>query len=268
MTKKIFVILFMMTVIIFVAGCSGSDPMRDYQEPKNGFSQLQSPENGEKIAVITTDFGVIKMRLFPEYAPKAVENFMTHAENGYYDGVTFHRVLEDFMIQGGDPTGRGDGGESIWGKPFSPEYSPQLHHIRGAIGMAQTRADKPTITSQFYIVQKNTMDALTKNWLTNMKESQDEIYKSSMGVTKKDAKGRYYLTKELFPIPFINAYLESSGAWHLDYVHTVFGQVFEGMDVVDAIAAVEVFTDEATKNDGKPSEDVIITSIKIETYNK
>ena len=73
--------------------------------------QKEMPAVGEKIAVIKTDKGDIKVRLFPEEAPKAVENFVTHAENGYYDGLIFHRVIKDFMIQGGDPKGTGTGGE-------------------------------------------------------------------------------------------------------------------------------------------------------------
>ena len=80
--------------------------------------QLNMPKTGEEIAVIRTNFGDIKIRLFPEVAPKAVENFKTHAQNGYYDGITFHRVIKDFMIQGGDPEATGRGGESIWVNPL------------------------------------------------------------------------------------------------------------------------------------------------------
>ena len=69
-------------------------------------------------AVIKTNLGEMTLALFPEQAPKAVENFVTLAKNGYYDGVIFHRVISDFMIQTGDPTGTGMGGESIWGKAF------------------------------------------------------------------------------------------------------------------------------------------------------
>ncbi len=67
----------------------------------------------EALVVMNTTLGSIKIKLFPEFAPKTVENFLTHAENGYYNGIIFHRVIEDFMIQGGDPTGTGMGGESI-----------------------------------------------------------------------------------------------------------------------------------------------------------
>ena len=77
----------------------------------------------EALVVMNTTMGPIKIKLFPEIAPKTVENFLTHAENGYYDGIIFHRVIEDFMIQGGDPTGTGMGGESIYGDSFEDEFS-------------------------------------------------------------------------------------------------------------------------------------------------
>ena len=83
--------------------------------------QAQMPEEGEEIAIITTSEGVVKMMFYPEEAPKAVENFKTLAKDGYYDVLTFHRVIEDFMIQTGDPTGTGRGGESCWGEDFEDE---------------------------------------------------------------------------------------------------------------------------------------------------
>ena len=76
-----------------------------------------------KIKMETTK-GVIEFNLFDSVAPKTCENFITHAKNGYYNGIIFHRVIEQFMIQGGDPTGTGRGGESIWGRPFEDECTP------------------------------------------------------------------------------------------------------------------------------------------------
>ena len=84
-------------------------------------SQLRKPQAGDITATMKTTMGEIQILLFPDAAPKAVENFTTHAKNGYYDGLIFHRVIPDFMIQGGDPTGTGMGGESIWGKHFEDE---------------------------------------------------------------------------------------------------------------------------------------------------
>ena len=80
---------------------------------------LENPKKGETIAIIKVkDYGEIKLKFFKDEAPKAVENFLTHAKNGYYNGQIFHRVINEFMIQGGDPTGTGTGGESIWKEPF------------------------------------------------------------------------------------------------------------------------------------------------------
>ena len=193
--------------------------------------QLKSPETGDTVAVMHTSMGDIKIKMFPERTPKTVENFITHAKNGYYDGLKFHRVIKDFMIQGGDPLGTGIGGESIWGGKFEDEFDTELHNLRGALSMAN--AGPNTNGSQFFIVQ-------AKDAPANMLEQMEE------------------LTDSGFPRDIIEAYRELGGTPWLDFRHTVFGQVFEGMDIVDKIAAVKTVND-------KPSEDVIINSIDIET---
>jgi peptidylprolyl isomerase len=99
---------------------------------------------------IKTDAGDIVVELYPEITPKAVENFTTHAQNGYYDGLIFHRVIPDFMIQGGDPTGTGRGGESIWKKPFEDEFKPNIVFDRAGI-LAMANAGPSTNGSQFFI---------------------------------------------------------------------------------------------------------------------
>lgn len=102
------------------------------------------------VAVIKTNMGMIELELFDEQTPKTVENFVGHANAGYYDGVIFHRVIDGFMIQGGDPTGTGRGGESIWGKPFEDEIVPELKHdSEGILSMAN--AGPNTNGSQFFI---------------------------------------------------------------------------------------------------------------------
>ena len=175
--------------------------------------------------------GEIKIKLFPEFAPKTVENFTTHAKNGYYDGLIFHRVIKDFMIQGGDPTGTGRGGESIWGRSFQDEFTGELHNLRGALSMAN--AGPNTNGSQFFIVQaKNVPDDL----LDQMRSARED----------------------LFPTECIEAYEEVGGTPWLDFRHSVFGQVYEGMDVVDAIANV------TSDFDDKPLNDVVIETIIIE----
>ena len=192
-------------------------------------NQLNKPAANETTAVMHTNMGDIAIRLFPEHAPKAVENFVTHAKNGYYDGIVFHRVIKDFMIQGGDPTATGCGGESIWGQNFKDEFTPELHNLRGALSMAN--AGPGTNGSQFFIVQANSVHP---NFISQMKELPD-----------------------YFPAEAVEAYAEVGGTPHLDYHHTVFGQVYEGMDVVDAIASV------ATNHSDKPLEDVTILGIDV-----
>lgn len=195
--------------------------------------QLALPQSGETIAVLHTNHGSMAVRLFPEQAPKAVENFITHAKNGYYDGLIFHRVIPDFMIQGGDPTGTGCGGQSIWGRPFEDEFDPALHNVRGALSMAN--AGPGTNGSQFFIVQAR---EVSPNLLAQMEQ-----------------------LRKHFPEAAQEAYRRHGGTPHLDYRHTVFGQVFEGMEVVDAIAAVP--TDERDR----PREDVVIRTIEVKEYD-
>lgn len=176
--------------------------------------------------------GDIRIRLFDDKAPKAVENFITHAKAGYYDGLIFHRIINDFMIQGGDPLGNGTGGESIWGEPFEDEFTPELHNLRGALSMAN--AGPNTNGSQFFIVQAK-------------KVSDDLLEQMEMA------------SEDVFPTDVIENYKNEGGTPWLDYRHTVFGQVYEGMDVVDNIAAVKV-----DYFSNKPFNDVIIDSITVE----
>ncbi|WP_230980809.1 peptidylprolyl isomerase [Rossellomorea arthrocnemi] len=181
----------------------------------------------EKLVEMKTSMGTIKIKLFPEQAPKTVENFITHSKDGYYDGLKFHRVIKDFMIQGGDPKGNGTGGESIYGESFEDEFSPELFNLRGALSMANAGPD--TNGSQFFIVQKSDIDP----------KLEDQM--KSAG----------------FPAEIIDAYMENGGTPWLDQKHTVFGQVVEGMDIVDKIANVEVGANDL------PKEDVVIESIKV-----
>ncbi|MBQ3031682.1 MAG: peptidylprolyl isomerase [Anaerotignum sp.] len=214
------------------------------------------PAEGEEIAVITTSEGVLKMRFFPEEAPKAVENFKTLAKDGYYDGLTFHRVINDFMVQRGDRDGTGIGGESCWGEDFETEVSERLHFYRGAVAMANKGPD--TNGSQFFIVQQKTvMEDALKAIEDAIRNNEEEV-----GVTLTD--GNFYTLSQLYPEEVMNYYREQGGSAHLEYVfgngYSIFGQVFEGMEAVDAIAAAE--TDESDK----PVQDITIESITFETY--
>ncbi len=196
----------------------------------NAEKQVALPNKGETIAVMhIKNYGDIKIKFFKDVAPKAVENFITHAKDGYYNGLAFHRVIENFMIQSGDPTGTGAGGESIWGKDFEDEFSLDVVPYRGALCMANRGAN--TNGSQFFIEQA--------------------------GYDENTVK---MLEQYGYPQKLIEAYKTYGGSMHLFLVHTVFGQVIEGMDVVDKIASTE------TNSSDKPVEDVVIESIDIMEY--
>lgn len=232
---RLFAYLFV--TVLILAACSSSSSDLLYKSNENekikgvehvsNYPQLTNEvlEN-EKLVKMETTLGTISIKLFPEFAPKAVENFVTHSQSGYYDGLIFHRVIKDFMIQGGDPIGNGTGGESIYGGKFEDEFSDKLFNIRGALSMANSGSHSNG--SQFFIVQNNTIDP-------RMKEQ---------------------MVQAGYPEAVIDAYSNGGTPW-LDFRHTVFGQVIEGMDIVDKIANVE------TGANDKPVEDVIIKKITV-----
>ncbi|EPH93693.1 MULTISPECIES: peptidylprolyl isomerase [unclassified Enterococcus] len=190
------------------------------------FPQLNlENEKGPK-ALIKTNRGDINIQLFPELAPKTVQNFVELAKKGYYDGIIFHRVIPDFMIQGGDPTGTGMGGESIYGESFEDEFSRELFNLRGALSMANSGPNSNG--SQFFIVNNENVPA---NMLGQL-----------------EGAG--------FPAEIIEAYKGGGTPW-LDFRHTVFGHVIDGMDVVDEIANVQRGPQD------RPVHDVVIETIEI-----
>ena len=190
--------------------------------PQSDLESVTGPK-----AKITTSMGELTVQLFPSQAPKTVKNFVSLAEDHYYDGTIFHRVIPEFMIQGGDPTGTGMGGESIYGAPFEDEFSLDLFNIRGALSMAN--AGPNTNGSQFFIVQSTQIPA---DLIEQMKAAN-------------------------YPKEVIDMYQNGGTPW-LDHRHTVFGQVMQGLDVVDQMAAVH------TDPQDKPVKDIKIESVVIE----
>ena len=241
-----------------------------YADKEYGF-QTEKPAEGETVAIMHTSMGDIAIRFFPEAAPKAVENFLTHAKNGYYNGLTFHRVIDDFMIQGGDPKGTGTGGESIWGKSFEDEFDKKLMNLRGSLSMANSGVN--TNGSQFFINQAKP-DGKTA---AELKKTYDydtiiQSYCTQYGMTAAAVEaalkqqGGISPDSRLVPDEVWEVYAQNGGNIHLDGAwresggHTVFGQVYAGMDVVDAIAGVE------TDSNGLPSEAVTIRTIEVTAY--
>lgn len=220
--------------------------------------QLTPLTPGEELAIIHTNMGDITLRFFPDEAPVAVENFITHARNGFYDGVIFHRVIPNFMIQGGCPLGTGTGGESIWGTPFGLEASFNLRHFRGALAMAHGGPN--TMGSQFYIVQNTELAPQFRSQFNSLLDDLDE----PIGVF---ADGHRMYLRDFYTRAELEHFMTYGGTPHLDWVnagqngHTVFGHVVDGIDVVDAIANV------ATASGDRPFENIIIERISFIEYN-
>ena len=191
------------------------------------FPQLNEVNEKNPLVTVHTNLGDFTLELFPEVAPKTVENFVTHAKNGYYNGVIFHRVIEDFMIQGGDPTGTGMGGESIYGRTFEDEFSREAFNLYGTLSMAN--AGPNTNGSQFFIVTAKQVPA---QMLKQLKDGG-------------------------WPEEIVEEYAKVGGTPWLDHRHTVFGRVVEGMDVVLKIEGVE------RNAQDRPLEDVVIESMDV-----
>lgn len=193
--KRLFLLVF--TSLLLLSAC-GAEKFTQTSMP---------PKSEETVATLETTKGVIKIKFYPQFAPETVKNFLELSKKGFYNGLTFHRVIPNFMIQGGDPTGTGMGGETYLGPGtmLKAEIVPELKHIRGAVSMARRGNDINSATSQFFIVQNK------------------------------------------------------NGVPDLDGEYTVFGQVFEGMEVADAIV------NEKRDANNKPFVPQAIKSVTIES---
>jgi len=141
---KKFRLLLLVSLVLFVTGCNA-------QPTDNNKTTVKKEDTkGQTIVVLETNQGNIELKMMPKVAPLAVENFTTHVKNGYYNGLIFHRVIKNFMIQGGDPTGTGTGGESIWHKEFINEYGKNVVFDRPFL-LAMANHGPNTNGSQFFI---------------------------------------------------------------------------------------------------------------------
>ena len=167
--------------------------LRDYVFEEKAAQTLKELQE-KNIIALETNRGIIQLRLFPEIAPLACENFVGLVEKGYYDSIIFHRVIKDFMIQAGDPTGTGSGGESIWGVPFVNEIDENVLFDRPGL-LAMANAGPDTNKSQFFITTR--------------------------------------------PAP------------HLNFRHTIFGEVISGLDIVSNIENTETDSADRPKQEQK-----------------
>lgn len=144
-------LLFFLAFSFIFFSCGNNNRQTPTDKNENNQQSLNSnKDDSMTVAIIQTNMGTIELKLFDKLAPKTVENFTGLANKGYYDGVIFHRVIQNFMIQGGDPTGTGMGGESIWGGNFNDEFNPALKHDKPGI-LSMANAGPNTNGSQFFI---------------------------------------------------------------------------------------------------------------------
>lgn len=207
------------------AASSGNGALDSTSAAQVSEPQLQPPAEGALTATLVTALGDISFVLYPDAAPMAVENFTGLAQQGAYNGLPFHRAVENFLIQTGDTSATGTGGSTIWGgAPYPVELSDRLHHFTGAVAMACAEGEGNR--SQFYI-------------LASPQAALDE--KSARALSEAGVRDAV-----------IEGYRAVGGAPELDNTDTVFGQVYAGQSVVDAIAA--------------SSEPVTVESVTVGTY--
>lgn len=261
--------ILMIGLVALMAGCkndTNKNTTTSSETKQNSFvtdtvveDQLALPQMGEEVAVFNVEgYGSFTCRLFKDAAPKAVENFVTLAKEGKYNGVPFHRVIEDFMIQSGDTTQNGSDGKSIYNSGFEVELNSSLHHYNGALAVARTNSYATGQGTQFYIVSSESAKDMTDEDFDDL-ESQVETMHKSEGQSdiklKLDEKAR-------------NNYKNIGGYPSLDMSYTVFGQTFKGQDVVDKIAKCP--KDSQAGIDGSmssPNPKVILKSVEIVEYN-
>lgn len=280
--KKIIACVLAAACLTLAAGC-GDKTTSDSSKTDNSSADIVEIsgnigetvlQSGDKIAVFEIEgYGTIKAKLLPDVAPKGVENFIKLADSGFYDGLTIHRVIADFMLQGGSLNGDGTGGEAADGGSFGVETSDSARHFYGALCYANAAGQN---TCQFYIVNNKQPQDITQIDLANI-EYAAEVYGGYKDMCAEGtAEYSYYSAMESYYARLADMienasdavkgkYLKVGGTPSLDGGYTVFGQVYEGFDVIDAISACEV---EANAGDelSKPVDTITITSVKVTEY--
>ena len=204
--KKLLTLLTLTTTLFFTAcGSNSSTPATSSTSSVAKVSK-QMPDTVDTlnpIVVLDTSMGSLEIELFPDVAPLAVENFMTHIKNGYYNHVAFHRIIKDFMIQGGDPTESGRGGESIWHKDFKDEFTNKTFDKAGVLAMANRGPS--TNGSQFFITTAPTP------WLNGRHTIFGQVTPNSMATLAKLNNTPVNGSRPKNRVEIIKAYVKSEG---------------------------------------------------------
>ena len=234
-------------------GNEGSEKLGSFVTTGTVTNQLEKPSPGEEIiSMDVKNFGNVKFRLFPQAAPNAVKNFKQFVSEGRYNGATFHRVLENFMIQAGREAD--EKGERVQSQI---EVNPTLHHINGALCMARSYDKKAGQCCQFYIV--------------NSEEGKNADFEAIKDKTNSSFKADGLNMRVEFDEATKQLYKTNGGYPSLDMLYTVFGQAYEGMDVIKKIAAVPKKTKEEAQKSGEdnqedksvPKEPVVIEKMQV-----
>lgn len=248
-----------------VTGCS--------KAPVGNISNSMTFADGDKLAEINIEnYGTIKIKLYPDLAPNAVENFIKLAQSGYYNGLKIHRVAKDMCIQGGSLNGDGTGGTALINNTgsFDIETSTDLRNFYGAVGYANTDGQN---TTQFYIVTAQTKTDITQYSPETIRERAAEFTAKKEGLESTDPAyanltymETYYTNLadmiEKASEEVVTKYNEIGGYPLWDGGYTVFGQVYESFDVLDNIASAEVTTN-MNGDKIKPVDDIVISSVNI-----
>jgi peptidylprolyl isomerase len=202
MKKNLLLITTLLLTMSFTA--CGSETSAPTQSKSSITIPKETPKNlSHPYVVLQTTEGDLELELFPDIAPLAVENFMTHIKNGYYNGVAFHRIIKNFMIQGGDPTETGRGGESIWKKDFKDEFKDKTFDKAGVLAMANR--GPYTNGSQFFITTAPTP------WLNGHHTIFGQLTSKSFATLNKLNNVAVNGSKPIKREEIIKAYIESEG---------------------------------------------------------
>lgn len=250
----------LMTAVIAISACGCQEKV-----PEDNTAEI-SVNQGDVLAEMTIQIGEetgkIRFKLFPDVAPVGVENFVTLAENGYYDGKTIHRVVEDFMIQGGSLRGDGAGGTTANKMDVPRETNDRMRAYYGALGYAESSTG---INSQFFIVNNKKPFDINKT-AENIKADLEE-YADRLTEEDKKYYEEYLATLNAVSDDVKAKYLSDGGAFSIDGNYTIFGQCIEGFEFIDKISQVEVSSgneiDDKQGIDSKPAVSITIKKIAI-----
>lgn len=216
----------------------GDVMQRVYIEGKTGSNEatgeIDLADYQDAVAVIETDKGTIKFKFYPDAAPKTVQNFIGLAEQGYYDGLAWHRVIDGFVIQGGDPNGDGTGGESFWGGNFEDEINA------ASLGLDQILVKDSPFLENLY--PQETLEASADLTLEQFYTIAGYSYRDDI-TSHKMVKGSVAMANSGPNTNGSQFFIVTDEAQpHLDGLHTVFGEVIEGMEIIQSEAPADTST--------------------------